>query len=89
MLNHVKMSITRRIAMFTDQDIFIKNTTSTYQEIPQDCKLVDAKFDQDYQPDSIHQNITDDEPFWISATIGFKRDINPIGNLDDILTIIY
>jgi hypothetical protein len=89
MLNHVKMSITRRIAMFTDQDIFIKNTTSTYQEIPQDCKLVGAKFCQDFQPDSIHQNITDDEPFWIGATIGFERNINPIGNLDDILTIIY
>ena len=57
------MSITRRIAMFTDQDIFITNTTSTYQDIPQDCKLVGAEFDQDYQPDSIHQNITDDGTF--------------------------
>jgi hypothetical protein len=56
MPNHVKMSITRRIAMFTDQDIFITNTTSTYQNIPQDCKLVGAEFDQNYQPDSIHLN---------------------------------
>ena len=74
--------------MFTDQDIFITNTTSTYQDIPQDCKLVGAEFNQDYQPDSIHLNITDDGVFWISATPGFKRNINPIGNVDDILTII-
>jgi hypothetical protein len=87
MPNHVKMS--RRIAMFTDQDIFITNTTSTYQNIPQDCKLVGTEFDQDYQPDSIHLNITDDGTFWIGATIGFKRNINPIGNLDDIVTSIY
>jgi hypothetical protein len=74
--------------MFTDQDIFITNTTSTYQDIPQDCKLVGAKFDQDYKPDSIHLNIKDDGLFWIGATLGFKRNINPIGNLDDILMII-
>jgi hypothetical protein len=34
LLNHVKMSITRRIKMFTDTDIFITNTTSTYEDIP-------------------------------------------------------
>jgi hypothetical protein len=50
---------------------------------------VGAQFDQDYQPDSIHLTITDDEPFWIGATRGFKRNINHIGNLDDILTSIY
>ena len=89
MPNHVKMSITRRTAMLTDQDVFITNTTSAYQDIPQDCKLVGAEFDEDYQPDSIHLTITDDEPFWIDATRGFKRNINHIGNLDDILTSIY
>jgi hypothetical protein len=36
------MSITRRIKMFTDKDIFITNTTSTYEDIPKDCKLVGA-----------------------------------------------
>ena len=72
--------------MFTNLDIFLTNTTSTYQDIPKDCKLVGAEFDQDYPPDSIHLNITEDGPFWIGATIGFTRNINPIGNLDDILT---
>jgi hypothetical protein len=75
--------------MFTNLEIFITNTTSTYQDIPKDCKLVGAEFDQDYPPDSIYLNITEDGPFWIGATIGFKRNINPIGNLDDILTSIY
>ena len=83
------MSITRRTAMFTDQAIFITKITSTYQDIPQECKLVGAEFDQDYQTDSIHLNNTDDGTFWIGATIGFKRNVNPIGNLDDIVTSIY
>jgi hypothetical protein len=30
--------------MFTDKDIFITNTTSTYGDIPKDCKLVGAEF---------------------------------------------
>jgi hypothetical protein len=83
------MSITRRIKMFTDKDIFKTNTTSTYEDIPKDCKLVGAEFDQDHPTNSTRLNITDDESFWIGATIGFKRNINPIGNVDDILTIIY
>ena len=75
--------------MFTDEDIFITNTTSTYEAIPKDCKLIGAEFDQDYPTNSTRLNITEDGPFWIGATIGFKRNINPIGNVDDILTIIY
>ena len=67
------------------KDIFIINTTSTYEDIPKDCKLVGAEFDQDYTTNSTRLNIT---PFWIGATIRFKRNINPIGNVDDILTII-
>jgi len=74
--------------MFTDGDIFITKATSTYQDIPKDCNLVGAEFDQDYPANSTRLNITDDGPFWIGATIGFKRNINPIGNLDDILTSI-
>ena len=66
--------------MLTDEDIFITNTTSTYEDIPKDCKLVGAEFDQDYPTNSIRLNITDDGSFWIGATIGFKRNINPIGN---------
>ena len=82
------MSITRRIKIFTDEDIFITNTTSTYEDIPKDCKLVGAEFNQDYSTNSTRLNITDDGSFWIGATTGFKRNINPIGNVDDILTII-
>jgi hypothetical protein len=82
------MSITRRIKMFTDKYIFIANTTSTYEDIPKDCKLVGAEFIQDYPTNSTRLNITDDGHIWIGATIGFKRNINPIGNVDDILTII-
>jgi hypothetical protein len=74
--------------MFTDGDIFITNVTSTYEDIPNDCNLVGAEFDQDYPTSSTRLNITDDGPFWIGATIRFKRNINPIGNLDDILTSI-
>ena len=74
--------------MFTDKDIFITNTTSTYEDIPKDCKLVGAEFNQDYSTNSTRLNITDDGSFWIGATIGFKRNINPIGNVDDILTIM-
>jgi hypothetical protein len=55
--------------MFTNLEIFITNTTSTYQDIPKDCKLVGAEFDQEYPPDSIYLNITEDGPFWIGATI--------------------
>jgi hypothetical protein len=40
--------------MFTNLEIFITNTTSTYQDIPKDCKLVGAEFDQEYPPDSIY-----------------------------------
>ena len=74
--------------MFTDGDIFITNVTSTYQDIPKDCNLVGAEFDKDYPANSSRLHITDDVPFWIGATIVFKRNINPIGNLDDILTSI-
>jgi hypothetical protein len=74
--------------MFTDEDIFITNTTSTYEAIPKDCKLIGAEFDQDYPTNSTRLNITEDGPFWIGATIGFKRNINPIGNVDDLLMII-
>jgi hypothetical protein len=68
--------------MFTDTDIFITNTTSTYEDIPKDCKLVGAEFNQDYPTNSTRLNITDNGPFWIGATIGFKRNINPVGNVD-------
>jgi hypothetical protein len=74
--------------MFTDGDIFITNVTTTYEDIPKYCNLVGAEFDQDYPANTIRLNITDDETFWIGATIGFKRNINPIGKLDDILTSI-
>jgi hypothetical protein len=74
--------------MFTDGDIFITNVTTTYEDIPKYCNLVGAEFDQDYPANSTRLNITDDGTFWIGATIGFKRNINPIGNLDDILTSI-
>ena len=67
--------------MLTDEDICIINTTSTYQDIPKDCKLVGAEFDQDYPPNSTRLNIIGDGPFWIGATIEFKRNINPIGNV--------
>jgi hypothetical protein len=83
------MSIARRIKMFTDEDIFITNTTSIYGDIPKDCKLFGAEFDQDHPTNSTRLNITDDGIFWIGATIGFKKNINPIGNVDDILTIIF
>ena len=78
----------RKIIMFTDGDIFITNVTSSYENIPKECNLVGAEFDQDYLANSTRLNITDDKPFWIGATIGFKRNMNPIGNLDDILTSI-
>ena len=74
--------------MFTDGDIFITNVTTTYADIPKYCNLVGAEFDQDYPANTIRLNITDDKTFWIGATIGFKRNINPIGKLDDILTSI-
>jgi hypothetical protein len=74
--------------MFTDGDIFITNVTSTYQDIPKDCNLVIAEFDKDHPANSTRLHITDDGPSWIAATIGFKTNINPIGNLDDILTSI-
>jgi hypothetical protein len=38
------MNITRGIKMFTDKDILIANTTSAYEDIPKDCKLVGAEF---------------------------------------------
>jgi hypothetical protein len=49
--------------MLTDEDIFITNTTSTYEDIPNDCKLVGADFDQDYPPNSTRLNITGDGLF--------------------------
>ena len=61
--------------MFTDQDIFITNTTSTYQDIPKDCKLVGAELDH---PDSIYLNLTDSGPFWVGAPKGSKRNISPL-----------
>ena len=78
----------RKNTMFTDGDIFITTVTSSYENIPKECNLVGAEFDQDYLANSTRLNITDGGPFWIGATIGFKRNINPIGNLDDILTSI-
>jgi hypothetical protein len=74
--------------MFTDGDIFITNVTTTYEDIPKYCNLVGAEFDQDYPANNTRLNITDDGFFWIGATLGFKRNINPIGKLDDILTSI-
>jgi hypothetical protein len=45
------------------KDIFITNTTSTYEDIPKDCKLVGAEFDQDHPTNSTRLNIIDDE-YW-------------------------
>jgi hypothetical protein len=50
--------------MFIDGDIFITNVTSAYQDIPKDCKLVGAEFDQDYLANSTRLNITDDGFFF-------------------------
>jgi hypothetical protein len=72
------------MTMFTDQDIFITNTTSTYQDIPKDCKLVGAELDH---PDSIYLNLTDSGSFWVGALKGSKRNISPFGELLIIHTI--
>ena len=50
--------------MFTDKDIFITNTTSTYEDIPKDCKLVGVEFYQDYPTNITRRNITEDGSFW-------------------------
>jgi hypothetical protein len=72
------------MTIFTDQDIFITNTTSTYQDIPKDCKLVGAELDH---PDSIYLKLTDSGPFWVGAPKGSKRNISPFGELLIIHTI--
>jgi hypothetical protein len=61
--------------------ILLRPDTSTYQDIPKDCNLVGAEFDKDYPANSSRLHITDDVPFWIGATIVFKRNIKSFTNL--------
>jgi hypothetical protein len=59
--------------MFTDKDIFITNPTSTYEDIPKDCKLVGAEFNQDYSTNSARLNI---DPTGIELTIYHTRGVH-------------
>jgi hypothetical protein len=69
------------ISVYSDDDIFITNTTDSYSDIPIDCYLFGTKYDRNHPFDKLILNVTNTkyESFWIHATTAFKRNINPIG----------
>jgi hypothetical protein len=66
--------------VYSDDDIFITNTTDSYSDIPIDYYLFGTEYDRNDPFDKLILNVTNTkyESFWIHATTAFKRNINPI-----------
>ncbi|CAG2226754.1 unnamed protein product [Mytilus edulis] len=62
---------------YSDNDVYISNYITTYDNITTNCSLFGSKFDENYPVDKLMINITKTGTYWIGAKIGFKRNINP------------
>lgn len=68
------------LAEYSDDDVYISNSTTTYDKIMTNCNLFGSKFDdENYPVQKLMINITKPGTYWIGANIGFKRNINPVG----------
>ncbi|XP_063445381.1 uncharacterized protein LOC134725472 isoform X2 [Mytilus trossulus] len=64
---------------YSEDDVYISNSSTTYSNIPTECNLFGNEFEADYPVQKININITENGTYWIGAKIGFKRNINPLG----------
>ncbi|VDI27600.1 Hypothetical predicted protein [Mytilus galloprovincialis] len=67
--------------VYSEDDVYISNSSTTRSSIPTDCNLFGNKFEADYPVQKININITETGTFWVGARIGFERNINPLGVL--------
>lgn len=73
--------------MYSEDDVYTTNSTTTYSKIPTDCTLFGSKFGSDNSSYKLILNTTDTLTYWVGAKIGFKININPFGVLIDRLII--
>ncbi|CAG2189449.1 unnamed protein product [Mytilus edulis] len=64
---------------YSEDDVYISNSSTTYSNIPTDCNLFGNEFEAGYPVQKININITEIGTYWIGAKIVFKRNINPLG----------
>lgn len=67
------------LTVYSEDDVYITNSSTTYNNIPRDCNLFGSHFGADYSNYRLILNITETRTFWVGAKIGFKRNINPLG----------
>ena len=58
--------------------MFLTNTTTTYSDIPPDCKLLGTGLSGKVRS-NITFNFTTEKTFWIGARVTFQRKLNPLG----------
>ncbi|XP_071129504.1 uncharacterized protein [Mytilus edulis] len=65
--------------VYFEDDVYISNTSTTHNNIPTDCNLFGNEFEADYLVHKLIINTTETGTFWVGASIGFQRNINPLG----------
>ncbi|CAC5402730.1 unnamed protein product [Mytilus coruscus] len=65
--------------LYSENNVYTTNSSTTYSNIPSDCSLFGSKFETDDFEHKIILNVTRNVTYWIGAKIGFKRNINPLG----------
>ncbi|OPL33537.1 hypothetical protein AM593_01026, partial [Mytilus galloprovincialis] len=66
------------VFVYSEDDVYISNSSTIRSSIPTDCNLFGNKFEADYPVQKININITETGTFWVGARIGFERNINPL-----------
>lgn len=66
-------------SVYSEDDVYISNSTTTHSNIPTDCNLFGNQFEAEYPVQKININITVTGTYWIGAKIVFTRSINPLG----------
>ncbi|XP_063447048.1 uncharacterized protein LOC134726572 [Mytilus trossulus] len=69
------------LPLYSEDDVYTTNSTTTYSKIPADCNLFGSKFRSENSSYKLILNTTDTFTYWVGAKIGFKRNINPLGVL--------
>ncbi|XP_071131747.1 uncharacterized protein [Mytilus edulis] len=65
--------------LYSEDDVYTTNASTTYSKIPTDCTLFGSKFGSDYSSFKLVLNTSETLTYWVGAKIGFKRNINPLG----------
>ncbi|XP_052068567.1 uncharacterized protein LOC127707852 isoform X2 [Mytilus californianus] len=78
-LTIVITSATKDSKVYSEDDVYISNSSTTHNNILTDCNLFGNEFEADYPVQKLNINTTETGTYWVGANIGFQRNINPLG----------